>query len=253
LVLRARTTVFVLIGTACIIVALLVPRTVSNDQPSAGGQTITIFSANLLRGEADPDALAKMIDAVNPDIIALQEVVPQNVVDLRARGALRQLPYSAGTPEIGTLGYVTLSKFPLRVVPDSGLTNGRWPEMRVGSTGMIFRNVHPGSPLKPQISPYWQQNLRDMPSAGEKLRVIAGDFNATLDHRDFRAVLARGYRDAGDQTGNGFKWTWSVSRMGRLVIDHVLVPRGVAIKSYRVMNVPGSDHNALAVTLQLPR
>jgi endonuclease/exonuclease/phosphatase family metal-dependent hydrolase len=124
--------------------------------------------------------------------------------------------------------------------------------MRVGDTGMIFRNVHPGSPLKPSISPYWQQNLRDLPPAGNKLRVVAGDFNATLDHRDFRAVLARGFRDAGDQTGHGFSWTWSVSKLGRLVIDHVLVPRGVAVESYKVINIPGSDHNALAVRLRLP-
>jgi endonuclease/exonuclease/phosphatase family metal-dependent hydrolase len=243
----------VIVGAALVLLALLLPRAFSNSQPEANGHTITIFTANLLRGEAQPAALTKLINEVNPDIVALQEAVPQNLIDLRATGVFDERPYIAGQPEIGTKGYFTASRWPLHVVPNSGLTNDRWPEMRVGDTEMIFRNVHPGSPLKPAISPFWQQNLRDIPGAStQKLRVVAGDFNATLDHRDFRAVLDRGYRDAGDQNGNGFAWTWVVSRLGRLVIDHVLVPPGVAVESYRVMELPGSDHNAVAVRLRLP-
>lgn len=250
--MRARFMFLVLVGVACVLVALLIPRAVGDDQPSVGGRTVTIFSANLLEGGALPGPLTRLIRKTNPDILALQEAVPQNLVDLRARGVLESRPYIAGAPELGTRGYFTASRYPLSVIPNTGLTNDRWPEMRVGDTGLIFRNVHPGSPLKPSIAPYWQQNLRDLPAAGDELRVVAGDFNATLDHRAFRAVLARGYRDAGEQTGHGFAWTWSVSKLARLVIDHVLVPRGVAVLSYRVYDVPGSDHNAVVVRLRLP-
>ena len=64
------------------------------------------------------------------------------------------------------------------------------------------------------------------------LRVLAGDFNATLDHAALRAVLRTGWADAARRTGRGLAWTWRPLRLPwpRLVLDHVLVdPRiGVA-------------------------
>jgi endonuclease/exonuclease/phosphatase family metal-dependent hydrolase len=250
--MRARFMSVVLVGLALVLVALLVPRALKNDQPAARGQTITIFSANLLRGEADPSVLTGAINQVNPDIVALQEATPLTYAELQKSGLLKKYPYYSGSPVTGTRGYFTVANMPLKEIPATGLFGGFWPEMRVGNTGLLFRNIHTSSPLKPQNTPNWKETLAELPGPRNKMRVIAGDFNATLDHRDFRALLARGYRDSGDQTGHGFAWTWVVSRTGRLVIDHVLVPRGVAIEDYRVIDLPGSDHNAVAVTLRLP-
>ena len=39
-------------------------------------------------------------------------------------------------------------------------------------------------------------------------RILAGDFNATLDHPELRAVLDRGYVDAADAASGGLKPTW---------------------------------------------
>jgi endonuclease/exonuclease/phosphatase family metal-dependent hydrolase len=197
--------------------------------------------------------LLAAIRETDPDIIALQEATPDNVELLRNAGLLKDRPYLAGEPRWGTLGYFTVSRFPLKVIPGSGLTDGQWPEMRVGGTRMIFRNVHPTPPISPFATPAWEQNLSEIPGPRGRLRVVAGDFNATFDHRDFRAVIARGYVDAGEATGNGFKWTWSAGLFRRLVIDHVLAPPSVRFSDYRVFNLPNSDHNAVAVKIQLPR
>lgn len=251
LLLRARYMLILLVVTAGILVALLLPRAIGNDQPQARGQAVTIFSANLLAGAAEAEPLLAAIERNDPDIVALQEATPENLATLKAAGVMKDLPYSSGVPAFGTRGYFTLSRWPLKVIPGSGLLGDNWPEMRVGSTGMIFRNIHPSPPLKYGNTPRWKAALAEIPSSRGN-RFISGDFNSTLDHRAFRAVLDRGYRDAADETGNGFKWTWVVTRTGRLVIDHVLVPPGVAVQSFEVIDLPGSDHNAVVARLRLP-
>lgn len=251
LAMRARYMFIVLVAVAGILVALLIPRALGNEQPEARGQTIKIFSANLLAGAAQPEPLVAAIERTDPDIIALQEATPENLATLKAAGVMKDRPHFSGVPEFGTRGYFTLSRWPLKVIPGSGLLGDNWPEMRVGNTGMIFRNIHPSPPLKYGNTPKWKATLAEIPSSRGN-RFISGDFNSTLDHRAFRAVLDRGYRDAADQTGNGFKWTWVVTRTGRLVIDHVLVPPGVDVQSFEVIDLPGSDHNAVAARVQLP-
>lgn len=251
LLLRARYMLIFLVVTAAVLGALLLPRAIGNGQPEARGQAVTIFSANLLAGAAETGPLLAAIERTDPDILALQEATPENLETLKAAGVMKELPYFAGTPEFGTSGYFTLSRWPLKEIPGSGLRGDHWPEMRVGSTGMIFRNIHPPPPLKYGNTPLWRQALSEIPSSRGN-RFISGDFNSTLDHRDFRSVLDRGYRDAADQTGNGFKWTWVVTRTGRLVIDHVLVPPGVDVQSFEVIDLPGSDHNAVVARVRLP-
>ncbi len=252
LLLRARYMLIVLVVTAAIIAALLLPRAIGNDQPEARGRSITIFSANLLAGAAEPEPLVAAIERTDPDIIALQEATPDNFKTLKAAGVLAERPYFSGIPQFGTRGYFTVSRWPLKVIPGSGLLGDNWPEMQVGDSGMIFRNIHPSPPLSYGNTPEWKAALAEIPSSRGN-RFIAGDFNSTLDHRAFRSVLNRGYRDAADQTGNGFKWTWVVTRTGRLVIDHVLVPTGVNIQGFEVIDLPGSDHDAIVARVQLPR
>ena len=43
-------------------------------------------------------------------------------------------------------------------------------------------------------------------------QILAGDFNATLDHAEFRALLDRGYVDAADAVGDGLTPTWPARR-----------------------------------------
>ena len=81
---------------------------------------------------------------------------------------------------------------------------------------------------------------------------MAGDFNATLDHSELRAVLARGYVDAADAAGAGLKPTWSGGGPLRLTIDHVLVDDRIRVVSYEVVHLHGSDHSAVIVKLRLP-
>jgi endonuclease/exonuclease/phosphatase (EEP) superfamily protein YafD len=95
-----------------------------------------------------------------------------------------------------------------------------------------------------------------MPPAGEPgpPRVLAGDFNATLDHENLRDLIDTGYRDAGDVAGNGLDPTWP-SRLKfppPVTIDHVLAEPPVLILDYGVKRISKSDHRAVYVELGLP-
>jgi endonuclease/exonuclease/phosphatase (EEP) superfamily protein YafD len=83
--------------------------------------------------------------------------------------------------------------------------------------------------------------------------VLAGDFNATLDHVQFRRLLRTGHVDAAGQVGKGLVPTWGpVGRLAVLAIDHVVVDPGCAVLAASVHNLPGSDHRAVYAELRLP-
>jgi endonuclease/exonuclease/phosphatase family metal-dependent hydrolase len=86
------------------------------------------------------------------------------------------------------------------------------------------------------------------------VRILAGDFNATLDHPELRDVLERGYVDAADEAGAGLEPTWPSNSPfpPGVTIDHVLADERVAVRHHRTVRIPGSDHQAVRATLQLP-
>jgi endonuclease/exonuclease/phosphatase (EEP) superfamily protein YafD len=88
------------------------------------------------------------------------------------------------------------------------------------------------------------------------VRVLAGDFNATLDHALLRRLLDTGYRDAAATVGAGLVGTWGPydgDPIPPVVIDHVLADRRVGVVAVSVHRVPGSDHRAVLASLTPPR
>jgi endonuclease/exonuclease/phosphatase (EEP) superfamily protein YafD len=88
--------------------------------------------------------------------------------------------------------------------------------------------------------------------AGAGAVIVGGDFNSTPDMRQFRDLLADGYRDAVAQTGAGWGPTFpSNSWIPPLItIDHVLT-RQAAATAIKTVRIPGSDHRGLLSTIQV--
>lgn len=82
--------------------------------------------------------------------------------------------------------------------------------------------------------------------------MVAGDFNATLDHAVMREL--GGCADAAVQGGVGGLATWPTSTRTALfgaTIDHVLVDAVTwRTRWAEVVQVAGSDHRALVVELE---
>lgn len=255
LLLRARIAALT-IGLVCAgLLFLILPRVIGSDAAPERGRAFTILSANVKLGDAQARPLVRLIDRVSPDVIALQEATPWFFEQLRSAGVTRRYRFTADHTAWGSIGYLTLSRTPLTELPGSGLPGGAdgraWPELRVGGWNLVLRNVHPRPPLTPAATADWRAMLAAIPAPTGRARIVTGDFNATLDHRDLRAVLARGYRDVGELSGNGLDWTWRAGLLRRLVIDHVLIGPGIGAEDYRLFELPGSDHRAVVVKLRL--
>lgn len=252
---RERAALVTLGLSAVVLGAAVVPREVAASQPQATGPTITITTANLLHGEADPADLARIVQARGSDVLALQELNRPAMRALRDAGVFSTVPHAI-------LG-------PGQVHDDVGVA-ARWPvtQLQIGLPTvynavsvdvpaygpLTVVSAHPTPPMRPSSQATWRRWLAELPGPSGALEggVVAGDFNATLDHPQLRDLLQRGWRDAGRERGQALEPTWHGLPLTRLTIDHVLVPPGAAVLAYEVDALRGSDHRAVTVTLRLP-
>ncbi|MGH3692575.1 MAG: endonuclease/exonuclease/phosphatase family protein [Pseudonocardiaceae bacterium] len=111
--------------------------------------------------------------------------------------------------------------------------------------------VHPAPPIPSQV-PQWRAELDQMAKWCTTPAIIAGDFNATLDHPPFKRLMSSGCVDAAALTGNALTGTWPSSwpRLLAAPIDHVLLagPRRT-VSSFGVHDITGSDHRAVLATV----
>lgn len=254
---HARWSATVLLIAGLVLIALIVPRVVAEDGRVPEGARLGILTANLLKGNASPRGLSQLVTATDPDVIALQELTPEMWASLTRPGGIgEEYPYRFAQPQRKRHGIGVLSRVPVKRLRGDPVTFSDfvWPELQLGDWPVAFRTIHPNPPVEPRQTRGWERNLSDLPpsvsSSGMK-RIVAGDFNATLDHREFRSLLARGYVDAGRATGNGLTPTWE-GEFFRLTIDHVIHDSSIVTALYSVHDLPGSDHNAVYVRLVVP-
>jgi endonuclease/exonuclease/phosphatase family metal-dependent hydrolase len=136
-----------------------------------------------------------------------------------------------------------------------GLTSPRAVVRPPGADPIDVAVAHPPPPSGPDNMRAWQVGLRVLPPATPEggLRILLGDFNATLDHSEMRRIVDTGYRDAADVTGTGLQPTWPGGAIPPPVtIDHVLVDQRIGVGDLDVHGLPGSDHRAVEADLQLP-
>ena len=239
------------------LLAAVAPRLVRDaSADDHGGPRFRVLSANLHEGDADPHELLRMVRAEHPDVLSIQELTPDSAADLRRLGLNRVFPYRLIEVAEGPPGAGLYSRWPMRRIPTSQFPF-RMPRGLVrlpDGTRVEVVCVHPFPPHRNSFGA-WSEGLESLPSAPQDgpLHVLAGDFNSTLDHRNLRRVLDRGYRDAADALGEGLTPTWSSHGLLSLpiTIDHVLVDDRAGIVDYSVHDLPGSDHNAVFAELAL--
>jgi len=227
-----------------------------------GAVPFRLGTVNLLHGRADPAGLVALVRRERLDALALQEVTPEAEAGLRAAGIGDLLPHDhvvharPGNPP--GAGGAVFSRTPLT---DRTTVPGRFDQPRAvlevpGALGVDLTAVHSQPPAgSPADVAGWVADLEALPGPGaDVVRVLAGDYNATLDHAGFRRLLARGYVDAARAAGQALTTTWTPQRLPhpRLVIDHVLVDHRVGVRAVRVHRVAGSDHRAVVTELSLP-
>lgn len=246
-------------GVATVYLATAVlPRAIGSETESPlGHETLTVLSANVELGGADPGALIALVDHYHPDLLSVQELTPSFASQLRRNGLGQRLPYSVLMPQPKGHGGGLYSRFPVTPLPHQTHFLFRMPHaIMVLPRGRRLRviAVHPQPPN--MSVDRWEEALESLPTAGHGTPwILAGDFNATFDQAEFRDLVDRGYRDAGEATGKGLDPTWPSQQVfpwGLMTIDHILADRRLGVAEYGVEGLPGSDHRAIHAKLVLP-
>ncbi len=234
----------------------LLPRAIPAEQPVAAGPTLRVLAVNLYYGQADAGRLAELVRTHRVDVLSLLELTPEAVPHLAEAGLFASLPHRVLRPRRSGAGSGLVSRYPLRELGLAKPSLLAQPSARVTLPGGSRVEVVAVHPVPPTYSYQdWQDALAGLPAAdpAAAARILAGDFNATLDHAAFRRLLGTGYRDAGEETGSGLEPTWPEGLFPPPVtIDHVLADQRLAVRDYRVFDVPGTDHDAVYTRLQLP-
>jgi endonuclease/exonuclease/phosphatase (EEP) superfamily protein YafD len=262
------------------LLAAVVPRAVTSGQPAAQGPRLRVLSANLQFSLADPAVIVDLARRTGADVLSVQELTPDGAEALARAGLTRLLPYQVVDTREGPTGSGLYSRHRLRALPPVPGTVMAMPRAELvlaGDVHVEVTAVHPLPPLSAANSRDWRHGLDTLPAAAERsgpqsgsasrpdsgsasevapgvVRLLVGDYNATLDHARFRELLGRGYADAAERVGKGLVPTWGVGQKAPpLTIDHIIVDRRVAVRRVEVYALPGSDHRALFAELRLPR
>lgn len=239
---------------------LLVPRMVAAPATEAAGPELTVAVANLRVGSADAAAVVAAVARYDVDVLLTLELTDRAISELGRAGLADHLPEQVLEPSRFTSGGGIHSRLPLAAMaPSRDRGFGQTPRAVVrvdDTTEVVLQGVHPLPPIRADWTEQWARTLAGLtaPQAGEH-RLLAGDFNATLDHPQLRQVLARGWVDAADAVGAGLVPTFHGLPYGEPVppvtLDHVLVPPGTQVLGVDVAPLPGSDHRLLVVRLRL--
>lgn len=224
------------------------------------GQAIRILSANLWNGRASAEGFADLVMAVAADIVCVQELAPE-----QAELLSEVMPYGELEPARNYTGMgialrapADISRVPLdyRDARRACLDPKHWPGLR-GPLEIV--NLHVAAPH--QLAPFGlATRIRQMRSFGAFLdgwsapqRAVLGDFNATPAWPVYRRISSQ-LTDAAvkvarrrDEAPRATWGPWSGSPRF-LRIDHALVS-GLEVEDFRVLDIPGSDHDAIVVDL----
>jgi endonuclease/exonuclease/phosphatase (EEP) superfamily protein YafD len=226
-----------------------------------GVLSLRVLSLNVLRGRADAAAIVRGIEQHRVNVLVVQELTPDMVHRLADAGVDTRLPFSYLDPRPGPNGTGLWARWPLTPLPPVPGLVAAAPRARIEPVDgwpLTLTGVHTRPPMR-RRSRRWQRELAAVRSALVATggpQVVAGDFNATRDHRPFRDLLDAGFLDCADAARQR-PWpgcTWPVS--GRIPpvmrLDHVLVSQpGATVSESRIIRIPGTDHRGVLAVIQL--
>ena len=236
------------------------------EQPPDAGPgvlSLRVLTLNVLRGRADPVAVVREVERHQVDVLVVQELTPGMVQRLTDAGVGAVLPFCHLDPAPRSDGTGLWARWPLAPLPPvPGLVSAA-PRARIEPVDgwpVTLTGVHPRPPIR-RRSRRWRGELAAIRSAlvatgGQQ--VVAGDFNATRDHRPFRDLLDAGFLDCADAARRrpwpGFTWPAGRRIPPVMRLDHVLISRdGATVCAARTIDVPGTDHRGVLAVIELVR
>lgn len=224
------------------------------------GRAVTVMQANLLFDGADPRALVDEVRTRRVELLTVDELTPAAIEALGRAGLDAILPHRYLSPGRTAAGTGIWSAHPLSdtVEYDGYVLNQLSATATIPDIGPV--TVYAFHPVPPVYGTrVWADELSRLgeileQSPTDRPVIVGGDFNATYDHAQYRALLSGRFGDAAVQAGAGHLVTYPTDkRWPPLVgIDHILVAGGYAVE-VETTGLPGADHRALVARVILPR
>ncbi|MBB4918089.1 endonuclease/exonuclease/phosphatase family protein [Streptosporangium saharense] len=254
---RRVATAVALVTTAALGFSVL-PRAFASAD-AASGTPLRVLTLNMLFGHADPGAVMDLVRKLRPDVLSAQELTPGMVEELDAAGLKDVMSHRVLETAWSASGSGIFSRYPLAPLEELFQPIGHnMPVAMLSVPGfgeIEFVDVHTFPPLGSQVHE-WNAGLAAFPAASpDRLRIFAGDFNASLDHAALRRFVNQGYADSADRVGQGLVPTWPANNRipPVITIDHVVIDQRIGVREVSVHTVPGTDHRAVFANLDLPR
>ncbi|WP_280425352.1 endonuclease/exonuclease/phosphatase family protein [Nocardia carnea] len=224
------------------------------------GRLVRVMQANLLFDGADPRALVDQVRERDIELLTVNELTRAAIESLGGAGLDRLLPYRFLSPGRTAAGTGIWSRYPLSetVEYDGYVLNQLSATAAVPEAGPV--SVFAFHPVPPVYgTDVWADELSRLHtilqnSPAGRPAIVGGDFNATYDHAQFRAMLSGRFGDAAVQAAAGHLVTYPTDkRWPPLVgIDHILIAGGHAV-TVETLDLPGADHRALTASVRLSR
>ncbi len=225
-----------------------------------GATELRLASANVYFLNNRPVDAARALYAADADIVAVSELVPSFVSAATGIGFDERYPYRLLDPqesigdESASGGLGLYSKYPFEDLVRVG--RDRAPFVRVvlpNGQGIRVLPVHAVSPSTAHRVGSWASDmarLGRLVEATDEPMLLLGDFNSGRWQPAFGALLRRGLTDAHEAVGRGLSRSWP-HWFPLFRLDHALYTRGLAARSVRDLDIPGSDHRGFVATLAI--
>jgi len=231
-------------------------------RPGPAAADATRVKVLFLNVHMSSDAFADvraLIDALDPDLIALAEVDRRWTEGLAP--SLARYPGRIEVPRRDNFGVALYHKRPL-LAADALAIGSEWPTLRAridtGGAPLTVFVTHPIPPVRGSLVPLHARQLAGVAEEARRTagpRIVLGDLNTTPWSHAFRRFLAASrLRDSRDGFGLGGSFPTDARYPGlawllRIPIDHCLVSTQVVVVERRIERDVGSDH--LPVYLEL--
>jgi endonuclease/exonuclease/phosphatase family metal-dependent hydrolase len=238
----------------------------TGQRPSA---ELKVMSLNAWKGQADAAEVVRLVREHGVGLLAVQELSPDLEKRLDAEGLGALLPHRISRSRDGAGGGAVYSSRPIIPVDSVDGSAFHMPtvQLELDAEGrpapLTVTNVHTKAPVWGRAG-QWRSELAALGrlAARPGSMLLLGDFNATLDHSEFRQIL-----QGPDGTGPGGPlvdagaaalarlvptWPMDGPPLPGVVIDHIVTGPQVRSRGYSVFPVAGSDHAAVLATLSVP-
>lgn len=227
---------------------------------------LTAMNINSEFGQADAAEIVRLVRENGVGLLTIQEHTQSLEDGLTAAGLRELLPNRLSDPTDNAAGSAIYSAHRLEAVGVLPDTPFQMPVVRLTMEGagtpavLEVANVHALPPVDVRVE-QWRSDLAALArlAARPGNRLLIGDFNATYDHKEFRALLdggpdGRKMVDVGTAAGMRLVPTWPMEgqRLPGIAIDHLVTSPGITSSGYAVHRISGTDHAAVLATLAVP-